>query len=139
MDGRAFLDLARQLILGTTEAHWRGAAGRAYYALMLECREALRRWGFAPPSGHGVHSFVRLRFVYAHDLDLKEIGYKLEKLGKIRNFADYEIPSSPFFKSAKIAQESIDDATDALALLDQIEADPPRRAAAVAAINTAWP
>ena len=36
MDGRAFLNVARRLAQEPTEADWRTAAGRAYYALMLE-------------------------------------------------------------------------------------------------------
>ena len=139
MDGRAFLDLARELVIGKTEVHWRGAAGRAYYALMLECREALRRWGFTVPPGPGVHGFVRLRYFTANDPDLRQIGRVLERLGKLRNVADYELAAVPSFVSNSKAQLAIADATDALALLDQIDADPARRSAAVAAIKAAWP
>jgi hypothetical protein len=67
MKGRAFLGAAREMAAGTTEDRWRTAAGRAYYALMLEGREALRRWGFSVPPRHNVHAFVRLRLVFAAD------------------------------------------------------------------------
>jgi hypothetical protein len=42
MDGRSFLDVATDLAAGPTEAHWRAAAGRAYYALFHEGLAALR-------------------------------------------------------------------------------------------------
>src|SRR5438552_14087952 len=77
MDGRAFLDIARELNRGGTEAHWRAAAGRAYYALFLEGRTTLERWGFVPGRRDPIHSFVRLRFDYAPDPDLKEVGKAL--------------------------------------------------------------
>jgi hypothetical protein len=35
MDGRAFLAVARRLAHEPTEADWRSAAGRAYYALQI--------------------------------------------------------------------------------------------------------
>ena len=135
MRGRAFLDLARELAAGATEAHWRGAAGRAYYALLLEGRDALSRWGFSPPAGQGVHAWVRLRFTYAADKELKEIGDALDFLVQVRNHADYKLAPSPAFASAKKAQDAIDVAADTLARLDALEADPVRLAAAVATIR----
>lgn len=139
MDGRAFLQVAREVFRGRTEAHWRSAAGRAYYALMLECRAALQRWGFQVPHGPGVHNFVRLRFSRTGDADLQAISDDLDWMCRVRNYADYELPVSLSFVNDIKAGETIARATNALALLDAIETDPTRRAAAVAAIRAAWP
>ena len=63
MQGRAYIHLAADILAGNTEAHRPGAAGRAYYGLMLECRDVLFRWGFKLPPRDSVHHFVRLRFL----------------------------------------------------------------------------
>ncbi len=139
MRGRAYLELAREIVIGGTEVHWRGATGRAYYALMLEGREALFRWGFACPRRDNVHTFVRLRFSYPADADLKSIGKVLDVVGRLRNGADYNLSALLTFASNVAAQQAIDDVTDALDLLDAIEADPARLVAAVAAIRAACP
>src|SRR5437868_5934832 len=97
MDGRAFLEVAERLVLRSTEADWRTAAGRAYYGVMLECRAALRRWGFTIPKGEQVHRFVRLRLLYASDTDLKLVAKRLEQLGILRNYADYELENPGYF------------------------------------------
>jgi hypothetical protein len=131
MDGRALLDVGRDLAAGPTEAHWRSSVGRAYYALLHEVLGALRRWGFALPPRDKVHTFARLKFVYASDPDLKRIGLTLEALAQLRSAADYQLGTSGPFVSPRIAVSALADAQSAVALLDALEADPACRAAAV--------
>jgi hypothetical protein len=139
MQGRAFLDLARETLQGGTEVHWRCAVGRAYYALMLECRDALTRWGIKPPPRLNVHSFVRLRFTFPANADLKSIGAALDHLGQLRTRADYDLSPLPQFASPAAAQTALDAADKALDLLDAIYADPTRRKDAIDAILKAFP
>jgi hypothetical protein len=139
MEGRKFLDVAERLAQATTEADWRTAAGRAYYAVLQECRSALERWGFRSPRRDQLHAFVRLRFVYPADRDLKEVGDVLDELVRLRNKADYELGTPGPFTDARVVQGVLPKARDALTLLDAIEADPARRTAAVAAVRAAFP
>lgn len=132
MPGRGFLDVARELAAGKTEYHWRSAVVNAYYALFLECRDALARWGLALPPGVNAHAWVRLRFTYAGDRDLKRIGDALDHLVKRRNLASYDLKPTAMFATSVAAQDAIVRAADALTLLDSIDGDPARRAAAVA-------
>ena len=134
MDGRALLDVARELAAGSSEAHWRSSVGRAYYALLHEVLDTLRRWGFSLPPRDKVHTFARLKLVYATDPDVKRIGLTLEALGRLRNAADYQLSLSGPFVSARIAVQALADAEAAVALLDALEANPARRAAAVGSI-----
>jgi hypothetical protein len=135
MNGRAFLDPARDLAQGVTEAYWRGAAVHAYYALFLEGRDALLRWGFPAAPRHNVHAFVRLKFTFAGDRDLKRIGNALDKLVQLRNKASYDLHFLSEFATPPVATTAIQLAAAALAQLDAIEADPVRRAAAIATIR----
>ncbi|MGO9598472.1 MAG: hypothetical protein ACLP7Q_10835 [Isosphaeraceae bacterium] len=134
MDGRAFLAVARELAAGPSEAHWRSSVGRAYYAVLHEVLGTLRRWGFALRPRDKVHTFARLKLIYATDLDLKRIGLMHEALGRLRNTADYQLSPSGPFVSPRIGVSALADAEATVALLDTLEADPVRRAAALESI-----
>jgi hypothetical protein len=136
MPGREFLDLARELLtLGNSPRHWRAVIIHAYYALLLECRDAMGRWALPALPRQQVHAQVRLRLVYAASADLKRIGNALEVLNKHRNAASYDLQPLPQFASAKVSQADVQMAVDTLALLDAIDVDPARRAAAIASIR----
>jgi hypothetical protein len=135
MAGRGFLEVAREVVAGTTEYHWRAAVIHAYYALILECRDALLRWGFAVPRRDIMHAQVRLRFTYATDSDLKEIGRALDTLVRERNRASYDLTPGTKYASSTTAQRAIKEASNALDLLDDIDGDANRRAAAIATIQ----
>jgi hypothetical protein len=139
MDGRAFLDVARELASGPTEAHWRAAAGRASYGLFHEIWAVFLRWSFSIPPRENVHSFLRLRFTFAAEPGVNQIGMALESLGQLRNKADYKLATPGLFATNSFATLAVDDALANVVLLDQIDGDPTRRAAAVAAIRAAWP
>lgn len=139
MNGRAFLDVAGELVRSVSEAHWRTATGRAYYGLLLECRDALERWGFKTPPRDQVHAYVRLRFIYCPDADMQEIGQRLEELGKLRNRADYQLGPHRDFASPAVANLAVQKARQALSWLDQAAADLPRRSAIIAGIRAAFP
>src|SRR5438477_4872514 len=108
MPGREFLELARELLaLGTLPRHWRAVNIHAYYALLLECRDAMTRWGLPPLQRHQVHAQVRLRLQYASDVVLKKIGRHLEDLGQYRNRASYDMRALSEYSDAHAVQETV--------------------------------
>jgi hypothetical protein len=113
MNGRAFLDVARE----------------------LEARDALLRWGFSLPPRDRVHATVRLRLLYAKDTVLKGIGAVLDQTGQLRSRADYDLALTRFFTNRQKTQDAVQDIESAILELDRIESDPVRRAAAIASIQ----
>ena len=122
----------------TDESDWRSATSRAYYSLYLECRDAFRRWGFAIPprvSHRDAYHYLAL----PKNADLNKVGALFQSLGSHRNKADYEMSSLPIFANPSDAVADVKDAKDGFALLDAIESDPARLAAAVTAIRAIFP
>jgi hypothetical protein len=134
MRGRDFLSPARDDAAKGTEAHWRAAIVSAYYALMLECRDTLKRWGRAVPPKHAVHAAVRLCLTFAKEPDVKTLGYDLDDLGSWRNKAHYDLSPRREFSSSTFALTIIQRSSAAIAQLDAIEADPARRAKAIVSL-----
>jgi hypothetical protein len=139
MEGRAFLNVARELVNGPNEEHWRSSAGRSYYALMLQGQAVLERWGFPAPPRNQVHAFVRLRFLYCSDPALHEVGKALDRLGQLRNQADYQLSQAGPFLNSTRAGQALQTAELNVDRLDQVKADPARVAAAIADIQAKWP
>jgi hypothetical protein len=137
MDGRRFIELARRSLALRREENWRDAVCRAYYGLMLECRDAMHRWGLAWPKGD-IHRTVRLRFDSPSFADLTVIGRSLDKLSQWRNKADYEL-SSALFGTDVVAVNTVGFAEQALLDLDSLNADPAMRAAAIADVKSRFP
>ncbi|MCI0377812.1 MAG: HEPN domain-containing protein [Gemmataceae bacterium] len=134
MAGRRFLDVAHALLAGQSEYYWRSAVVDAYYALFLECRDALLSWGQTPTKGQNVHAWARLKFAYSSSTDLKNIAFVLDKLVRLRNNASYDLSATVMFSAPATAQDAIDTAEQALAVLDQIQADSAREKAAIASL-----
>ncbi|MDB5352645.1 MAG: hypothetical protein JWN86_3892 [Planctomycetota bacterium] len=135
MNGRSFLVPAQELSVGSTEAHWRASAGRSYYALFQEALAALQRWGIAIPPRENIHAFVRLRFLYSTDAEVKDIGKAVEFLVSLRNEADYKLATAQRFRSSTESLRAVSLSRWAISRLDQIESDPDRLAEVIASIR----
>lgn len=138
MRGREFLDTARRLSAMTAEPDWRSAMSRAYYALFLECRHSLNRWGFPIPPRTS-HRDVYQHLQFPKNADLNQIARTFQNLSSKRNRADYDLTPHGMFTKATDVVAVIREAGDAVALLDALEADPARLKQAIADIRAAFP
>ena len=86
-----------------------------------------------------VHHFVRQRFAITGNHDLFLVGDRLDRLGRLRAKADYEIAFPGKFAASRGVTQAVADATAALARLGAIDADPAIQAAVVAASRAAFP
>jgi uncharacterized protein (UPF0332 family) len=91
MDGKEFLNLAQRLSQGRSEAEWRSASSRAYYAVFHAARDLLAGGGFLVPRGEQAHSYLWLRLSNCGDDGLAEAGVQLNDLRRHRNRADYDL------------------------------------------------
>ena len=140
MDGRAFLDSARLLMTISTEANRRSAVSRAYYAVLNEARSALERWVIPIPASSEaeVKDIGLAQFRTALNMDLLRIADCLDQLDQNRVKADNSLSEPGVFADDSEANRLLQLAEVGIELLDQIEADPARRANAIAAIRAAY-
>jgi uncharacterized protein (UPF0332 family) len=90
MNFRAYLTLARTLAGGTTEAEWRSASSRAYYAAFHVARLLLLDLGFRVPQADRAHGYLWLRLCNAGHADTTNAGSRFGQLRRERNWADYD-------------------------------------------------
>jgi uncharacterized protein (UPF0332 family) len=90
MDVRDFLTLAETLVAGPTEAMWRSAVSRAYYAAFHVARQLLTQCRFKVPRGDRAHAYLWQRLHNSGHPDVARAGAELDTLRSERNRADYD-------------------------------------------------
>jgi uncharacterized protein (UPF0332 family) len=88
MDETGFLNVADVLSLGETEADWRSAVSRAYYATFHKARQLLCLNGFAVPPAAQAHAYLWMRLNNTQHPDVVNAALELNQLRRIRNWAD---------------------------------------------------
>jgi uncharacterized protein (UPF0332 family) len=91
MTGHDFLSLAQSLATGTTEAEWRSAVSRAYYAAFHVARDAFHSLGFVVPRADSAHKYLAFRLQNCGHAQLARAGRDLDALRSARNEADYDL------------------------------------------------
>jgi uncharacterized protein (UPF0332 family) len=119
--GRDFLTVAQALSAGPTEAAWRSAISRAYYAAFHTAREFVTRLGFRVPAGEQAHAYLWLRLSNTGDPAADVIGRLLRDLRGRRNTADYELGRP---RSQANATDAANDARDLVARMDALAGTP---------------
>jgi uncharacterized protein (UPF0332 family) len=89
--GQDLMALAERWVQQPTEAEWRAALSRAYYAAFHEARALLRSLGFRVPRGDRAHAYLWMRLLNAGDPQVQATGSDLNILRNQRNRADYDI------------------------------------------------
>jgi uncharacterized protein (UPF0332 family) len=116
MNWRDFLPLATRLAAGTTEADWRTAVSRAYYAAFHVARRLLADLRFTVPRADRAHQYLVFRLSNSGEAAVEQAGRDLETLRRLRNRADYdETPVLPQPQASAAVQiaEGIIQALDA--------------------------
>src|SRR5688572_21477559 len=99
MTGRDFLPLARRLASGGSEAEWRTAVSRAYYAAFHVARDLLTDLGFTPPRADRAHEYLYRRLNNCGVAAVETAAGHLKNLRQVRNQADYDL-NHPFPSAA---------------------------------------
>jgi len=96
MEGKAFLEIAQQLVQKRTEPALRSAISRAYYAAYNCCIQLLGELGFRfgqhAPAHEKVYQYLR----NAGIIEIQDAADILNRLRRRRNSADYDMTSIEF-------------------------------------------
>ena len=123
MDFRDFLPLADTLAKGTTEAEWRSASSRAYYAAFHVARQLLLALNFRVPQADRAHGYLWLRLSNAGVIAVQAAGSLLNDLRRERNRADYDEHRTI---SQSLATQNVRFAEDVIRELDAAMVEPVR-------------
>ena len=121
MNGAEFLTVAECLLDGETEAEWRSAVSRAYYAVFHQARRILLRCGFQPIRGDQAHAFLWLRLANSGHPDIRQAGLDLQELRGMRNWADYDMDQSMHHHEAA---KHVTSAINLVQILQSVDAEP---------------
>lgn len=123
MNWRDFLTLGTQLAAGTSEAEWRTAVSRAYYAVFHAARNLFADMHFAVPRADRAHQYVVFRLSNCGEAAVEQAGRDLDTFRRLRNRADYD--ERPPLAQPQ-AGAAVQLAERILKVLDAAERDPVR-------------
>ena len=123
MDARDFHTLAQQLSLAATEAAWRSAVSRAYYAAFHTARQLMEDLGFLVPRADRAHAYLWLRLANCGEPQVGKAGQALNDLRRDRNWADYDLAR---FLSQTLAQNQSSFAARIIQVLESAALEPTR-------------
>ncbi len=123
MNFRDFLPLADTLAKGSSEAEWRTACSRGYYAAFHVARQLLLALGFRVPQGDRAHGYLWLRLSNAGEPQVQRAGRFLNDLRRERNHADYDEHRTII---RGIAAQCVQRAEDIIQALDAAAIEPIR-------------
>lgn len=123
MNWRDFLSLAARLAAAATEADWRSAVSRAYYAAFHVARRLLADLNFTVPRADRAQQYLVFRLSNCGEAVVERAGRDLETLRRLRNRADYD-NAPPFTQPQAAAAVRL--AEHIIRELDNTRNDPPR-------------
>jgi uncharacterized protein (UPF0332 family) len=123
MNWRDFLPLAARLAAGASEADWRTAVSRAYYAAFHVARRLLTDLNFTVPRADRAHQYLVFRLSNSGEAAVEQAGRDLETLRRLRNRADYD--EAPALTQPQ-ATAAVQVAEDIIQVLDDARQEPAR-------------
>ncbi len=88
------LDAATKLERGDSEADWRNAASRAYYAAYHRCRGMAQDERVSVPDGGSHHAALADALMHGINTPIRRIGHMLDLCRSRRARADYQIDAT---------------------------------------------
>jgi len=103
MEPVLFLDVAKKFLNTPSEAAYRSAVSRAYYAVFHAAANFLEKLGFKRTKGPQAHGEIPARFNNCGVVDGEDIATSLNNLHRQRILADYDLKSDQFAAQFKVA------------------------------------